>query len=163
MWACTHQTKELGPCPCLQFADSCLLFSQGSMSLETVLQDAIFFPGQIPLRELIFCSWKFLYGEQPLLIKAHVISWRNECICPFKIYTLWIFLLGGGTEKKPYMPAASCACDRILGGYLATQMIVQWENWKQNTRSHWMTKLLLRNILWLCQKILNYHLWKINI
>lgn len=163
MGACTHQTKKLGPCPCLQSADSCLLFSQGSMNLETVWQDVVFCPGQIPLRELIFCSWEFLSDKQPLLIKAHVISWRNQCICFFKTYNLWIFLLRGGTEKKPYMPAASCACDGILGEYLGAQMMVQWENWEQNTRSHWMTELLLRNILWFCQNILNYHLWKINI
>uniref|UniRef100_R7VS79 Putative overexpressed in colon carcinoma 1 protein like protein n=1 Tax=Columba livia TaxID=8932 RepID=R7VS79_COLLI len=35
---------------------------------------------------------------------------------------------GGRTQKKPYMPAASCAFNGILGGCLGTQMMVQCEN-----------------------------------
>lgn len=80
---CTHQNLELGPWPCLKFSGSCLLFSQGPGVVETVWQDNVFCLGQTPLRELIFCSSKFLCSEplaflKPLLIRAHDISWRNE-------------------------------------------------------------------------------------
>lgn len=114
---CTHQTEKLRPCPCLWFANSCLLFSQAPTDLEIVWQDIVFCLDQIPLRNVVFHSSKFLYGEQHFIVSKS--TWR--------FLERWIFLFFQSLQSVDISVRRRNTKETL---YASCQLCIWWYLWR---------------------------------